>query len=91
AMHALFEIADVVLVGLDRPHNVGDGIQQLARERADALDGLAGRASGDPLMRDFAKDSDLRKAGADVVVQIAGDPGTDALHFEQPSYFLAQK
>src|ERR1017187_2512214 len=86
AAHTLSQIAEVVLVRLDGPHDVADVIQELAGERADALDRLAGYASGRALVGHFAEDGDLRKAGSDVVVQIGGDAHANALDFEQPGH-----
>src|ERR1043166_7184631 len=46
APHALLQIAEVVLVRLDGPDRVADGVHQLAREAADPLQRRAGLAAG---------------------------------------------
>ena len=73
----------MVLVRLDSPHDITDGIEQLAGKASDAHQGFSSLTTSAALPRQFAQHGDLREAGADVVVQVGSDAVPDSLQLEQ--------
>src|ERR1700733_5197470 len=83
--HALRQEVKVVLSWIDGPHDVTHGIHKLARDHSDSEKGRVdfGIALADATADHFAQDGHLREAGANVVVEIGGDAGANALHGQQ--------
>src|ERR1700730_4135876 len=86
--HAMVEIAKVVPFRVNGPNDIAHRVHQLTRDAGDI-----GQRLREVWMRriymlvgDLAQDGDLREAGADVVMQVCGDPRADALEFQQPRY-----
>src|SRR5262249_43547045 len=87
--HALREIADVILRGVDRPHDVAHRVHELARQVGDRGEGIGERAGTGPETPpdDLAEQRDARQARPDVVVQIGRDALPHALELREA--FLA--
>ena len=71
---------------VDGPDDIAHRVHQLTRDAGDI-----GQRLGELRLRpihlpvgDLAQDGDLRKAGADVVVQVCSDARAHALEFQQP-------
>ena len=83
--HPLKQVTDAVALGIDRPDDVAHRIDELTRDRRDAIECVRGRP-GDRRprrARHLAQDGNLREAGTDVVVQIGRNSRADTLDREQ--------
>lgn len=82
--HSLDQISEAVASGVDGPHYVAHRIHQLARSAGDRGEWFRrrGRARTQVMTSDFTEDGNLRKARADVVVQIRGYASTHSFELD---------
>ena len=84
--HTMEQVVHVVSFRVNGPDNIAHRIHQIPRDAGDIgqwLRELRVRRIYQPA-GNLAEDGDLGEAGADVVVQVRGDPGAHALEFQQP-------
>jgi hypothetical protein len=80
------EVGQMILAGIDRPHDVAHRVDELAGQPRDGGERVDQRGVGlaDLPLDHFAEERNPRQARADVVVQVGGDALADAFELRQP-------
>src|SRR6185503_11273208 len=88
APHALFQIAEMILLGVDGPDDVAHGVDQFTRSVGNHRQ-LRSVLAVATILNHFAHDRYLRQARSDVIVKICSDAAADAFQLAQALFSRA--